>query len=238
MSPWNRPRRLSETGRFFAAEKRGELTAKIRRQNCHSRRLVFRVTGPNVCYRISAARNAIGKSYRSTDRPDRLAGDPRRSRIRSGVFGTRLIRLAVAPSGPSRSPNGTPCRQRGLSPIRDPDHDRVGPLGGGGNTYGKVCSRAETSLSYGRPLSGDRRPKVVANLTPFPLHPPNPFFFILGNQGRRIYNYASVQLTRRSVGVPQASIKLGRRRLRGTKIGFRYVSSSITTSQKLRFVTR
>lgn len=65
--------------------------------------------------------NWTDKRYRLSDRPDRLAGDPHRARIRSGVLGTRLIRLARC--GPSRSPNGTPCRQRGLSPIRNPDHD-------------------------------------------------------------------------------------------------------------------
>lgn len=96
--------------------------------------------------------NWTDKRYRLSDRPDRLAGDPHRARIRSGVLGTRLIRLARC--GPSRSPNGTPCRQRGLSPIRNPDHDlcsmvEVTPR------WNVVLPRAKTSLSYERPLSRD-----------------------------------------------------------------------------------
>ena len=96
--------------------------------------------------------NWTDKRYRLSDRPDRLAGDPHRASIRSGVLGTRLIRLARC--GPSRSPNGTPCRQRGLSPIRNPDHDlcsmvEVTPR------WNVVLPRAKTSLSYERPLSRD-----------------------------------------------------------------------------------
>lgn len=109
--------------------------------------------------------NWTDKRYRLSDRADRLAADPHRARIRSGVVGTRLIRLAVAPCGPSRSPNGTPCRRWGLSPIRNPDHDLVALLHGGGNTYVKrVLARRRHFLTNARWVESL---KVVANLRVF-----------------------------------------------------------------------
>lgn len=129
-----------------------QLTINFRRQSSHPYHTTistFRHTSPEYFTWIINTKNtreSINRSYRLTDQPDRLSGDPHRTRIRSGVFGTRLIRLAVAPSGPSRSPNGTPCRQPGLLPIHNPDHDRAGPLCGGGNIYGKVCSREDVTF--------------------------------------------------------------------------------------------
>lgn len=109
--------------------------------------------------------NWTDKRYRLSDRADRLAADPHRARIRSGVVGTRLIRLAVAPCGPSRSPNGTPCRRWGLSPIRNPDHDLVALLHGGGNTYVKrVLARRRHFPTNARWVESL---KVVANLRVF-----------------------------------------------------------------------
>lgn len=61
---------------------------------------------------------------------------------------------------------GHPVDNRGLSPKRNLDHDRVGPLArllGGGNTYRKVCSRGDVTFLL---CGGRDATKVVGNLPP------------------------------------------------------------------------